>query len=36
MKLTFSTKAWDNYLYWQNTDKKMLKLDVQVFKLSAA
>jgi len=25
MKLTFSPKAWDNYLYWQNTDKKMLK-----------
>ena len=25
MKLIFSTKAWDNYLYWQNTDKKMLK-----------
>jgi toxin YoeB len=25
MKLTFSSKAWDNYLYWQNTDKKILK-----------
>lgn len=25
MKLTFSTTAWGNYLYWQNTDKKMLK-----------
>jgi toxin YoeB len=25
MKLIFSTKAWDNYLYWQSTDKKMLK-----------
>lgn len=25
MKLTFSTIAWDNYLYWQTTDKKMLK-----------
>ncbi len=25
MKLIFSTKAWDNYLYWQNTDKKILK-----------
>jgi len=25
MKLTFSAKAWDDYLYWQNTDKKMLK-----------
>jgi toxin YoeB len=25
MKLIFSSKAWDNYLYWQNTDKKVLK-----------
>ncbi len=25
MKLTFSSKAWDNYLYWQKTDKSMLK-----------
>jgi len=25
MKLTFSTTAWENYLYWQQTDKKMLK-----------
>lgn len=25
MKLIFSTKSWDDYLYWQNTDKKMLK-----------
>jgi len=25
MKLTFSTKAWDNYLYWQKTDKAMVK-----------
>ncbi len=25
MKLTFSSKAWDNYLYWQKTDKAMLK-----------
>lgn len=25
MKLTFSSKAWDNYLYWQKTDKTMLK-----------
>lgn len=25
MKLTFSTKAWDQYLYWQTTDKKILK-----------
>ncbi len=25
MKLTFSSKAWESYLYWQATDKKMLK-----------
>jgi toxin YoeB len=25
MKLTFSSNAWDNYLYWQKADKAMLK-----------
>ncbi|PHR97504.1 MAG: Txe/YoeB family addiction module toxin [Blastopirellula sp.] len=25
MKLTFSTKAWEGYLYWQSTDKKIFK-----------
>ena len=25
MKLIFSEKAWDDYLYWQTTDKKILK-----------
>jgi toxin YoeB len=25
MKLIFSSKAWDNYLYWQKTDKAMVK-----------
>ncbi len=25
MMLTFSSKAWDNYLYWQKTDKAILK-----------
>jgi toxin YoeB len=25
VKLTFSTTAWENYFYWQNTDKKILK-----------
>lgn len=25
MKLTFSSKAWDNYLYWQKTDRAMFK-----------
>ncbi len=25
MTLTFSTKAWEQYVYWQKTDKKILK-----------
>ena len=25
MKLIFSENAWDDYLYWQKTDKNMLK-----------
>ncbi len=25
MTLTFSSKAWDNYVYWQKTDKAILK-----------
>ncbi|MDH4318976.1 MAG: Txe/YoeB family addiction module toxin [Desulfobulbaceae bacterium] len=25
MKLIFSENAWDDYLYWQRTDKKALK-----------
>lgn len=25
MKLTFSSHAWDNYLYWQKTDKAILR-----------
>lgn len=25
MKLVFSENAWDDYLYWQKTDKKILK-----------
>ncbi|OOR99560.1 toxin YoeB [Haemophilus paracuniculus] len=25
MNITFSDHAWDDYLYWQQTDKKMLK-----------
>jgi toxin YoeB len=24
MKLIFSTNAWEDYLYWQTTDKKLL------------
>ncbi len=25
MKLTWSTKSWDDYLYWQKVDKKIVK-----------
>lgn len=25
MKLTFSSAAWEQYLYWQSSDKKILK-----------
>ncbi|UTA47564.1 Txe/YoeB family addiction module toxin [Simiduia sp. 21SJ11W-1] len=25
MKLTFSSRAWEEYLYWQKTDKAMVK-----------
>ena len=25
MKLTFSSKAWEEYLYWQKTGKAMVK-----------
>ena len=25
MKLTWSTEAWEDYLYWQDTDKKTVK-----------
>ncbi|MEN8180544.1 MAG: Txe/YoeB family addiction module toxin [Pseudomonadota bacterium] len=25
MKLIFSENAWEDYLYWQKTDKKVLK-----------
>ena len=25
MKLIFSEQAWDDYLYWQKTDKKILE-----------
>lgn len=25
MKIVFSDRAWEDYLYWQATDKRMLK-----------
>ena len=32
MKLIFSGHAWDDYLYWQRTDKKTLKRINQLIK----
>ena len=32
MRLIFSDKAWDDYLYWQQTDKKNLKKINQLIK----
>jgi len=25
MKIIFSSQAWEDYLHWQNTDRKLLK-----------
>lgn len=25
MKIVFSSQAWDDYLFWQRTDRKLLK-----------
>lgn len=25
MKIIFSSKSWDDYLYWQRTDRRVLK-----------
>ena len=32
MKLVFSETAWDDYLYWQKNDKKILKKINELFK----
>ena len=32
MNLIFSTNAWEDYLYWQKTDKKILKRINQLIK----
>jgi toxin YoeB len=32
MKLIFSDKAWEDYLYWQKTDKQILKKINQLIK----
>ncbi|SHE98534.1 toxin YoeB [Modicisalibacter ilicicola DSM 19980] len=32
MKLTFSKHAWEDYLYWQKTDKKVLRRINQLIK----
>jgi len=32
MKLIFSQKAWEDYLYWQQTDKQLVKKINQLIK----
>lgn len=32
MKLTFSENAWEDYLYWQKTDTKVLRRANQLIK----
>lgn len=32
MKIIWSENSWDDYLYWQNTDKKILKKINQLIK----
>lgn len=32
MKIIFSEQAWDDYLYWQKTNKKMLNRINQLIK----
>jgi toxin YoeB len=32
MNLFFSSRAWDEYLYWQKTDKKILKRINEIIK----
>lgn len=32
MKIIWSEKSWDDYLYWQNTDKQILKKINQLIK----
>ena len=32
MKLIFSDKSWDDYLYWQQTDKQIVKKINQLIK----
>lgn len=32
MKIIFAEKAWEDYLYWQKTDKKLLKRTNELIK----
>ena len=32
MKIVFSANAWDDYLYWQKADKKILKRTNELIK----
>ena len=37
MKLMFSEQAWEDYLYWQKTDKKLLeRISAQIKDISRA
>ena len=33
MKLTWSTSAWEDYLYWQKVDKKLVKRINELIKI---
>ena len=35
MKITFSSQAWEDYLHWQQTDKKILKRVNELIKASS-
>ena len=32
MKIVFSSQSWEEYLYWQNTDKRILKRTNELIK----
>lgn len=34
MKITWSEEAWEDYLYWQETDKRMVKKINELIKIS--
>ncbi|HCR0067179.1 TPA: Txe/YoeB family addiction module toxin [Enterobacter hormaechei] len=34
MKITWSEEAWEDYLYWQETDKRMVRKINELIKIS--